>query len=472
MGKRKGYHIPGYNYCGPGTSYDGEGPQPINEIDKACKAHDADPEFDYYYFNAADERLLKQVRKYKNVDRISAGIIDQVFSTKKAIMPHKTRYNIESKREDLPSNSLYNEHRISSDPSKGNTVETTGMYGRRSKSKFGRKRSRPRPRRRVYKKSRKTSRKYSKTARKTTNIALAKALNPSRRWEAQNGYSIRLDSAEKSYWIDPHFVMIESGATARNAATDYSLTSLARLEAIVTNLFSTIPSSYDMFYRLRAFEQFKISNFSNTVMHVKVYKLTAKEVTVDPPLKAIDSSDFPAALFTGQSTTNLWSTNNGNFNCFAQSSKMVGPQEVLSEIPIWNIKVLGTIVLNANDTKTVTLKHKPRMFSEEMNKYQNLLKWGQRLLFRVDTDISKSTAAGDTGVNPIAGMNTKTYGWTPATLVIQQYWNCSMAKKMETERRNYILATPTGNNLNLYNTSVKIVGEPANTSGAAVDTVF
>ncbi|MDA7788258.1 hypothetical protein N8951_00730 [bacterium] len=40
-------HLPGYNYCGPGTNVTrrmSEGVQPVNELDAACQAHDIDIE--------------------------------------------------------------------------------------------------------------------------------------------------------------------------------------------------------------------------------------------------------------------------------------------------------------------------------------------------------------------------------------------------------------------------------------------
>jgi len=37
------YHLPGYNYCGPGTELEkrlARGDQPINDLDAACLVHD------------------------------------------------------------------------------------------------------------------------------------------------------------------------------------------------------------------------------------------------------------------------------------------------------------------------------------------------------------------------------------------------------------------------------------------------
>jgi hypothetical protein len=52
------FHIPGYNYCGPGTQvYQriSRGDLPINELDMACQFHDVD----YMRFDGDNEKLMK-----------------------------------------------------------------------------------------------------------------------------------------------------------------------------------------------------------------------------------------------------------------------------------------------------------------------------------------------------------------------------------------------------------------------------
>jgi len=50
-------HIPGYNFCGPGTNVHRrlrEGVEPINELDKACLMHDLHTEPRGPYLSAGD----------------------------------------------------------------------------------------------------------------------------------------------------------------------------------------------------------------------------------------------------------------------------------------------------------------------------------------------------------------------------------------------------------------------------------
>lgn len=87
------FHIPGYNYCGPGT-WDFT-KKPKNKLDKACKAHDLSYQKNYKnkygvkvhpYFNytSSDDTLQKEAAKSSG---IAAKLVGTVFKIKKLIAP-------------------------------------------------------------------------------------------------------------------------------------------------------------------------------------------------------------------------------------------------------------------------------------------------------------------------------------------------------------------------------------------------
>lgn len=58
------YHLPGYNFCGPGTKLDqriAKGDKPINELDACCMIHD----MVYAESTSADARVAAD-RKLRN----------------------------------------------------------------------------------------------------------------------------------------------------------------------------------------------------------------------------------------------------------------------------------------------------------------------------------------------------------------------------------------------------------------------
>lgn len=85
-------HIPGYNYCGPGT-WDFT-KKPTNALDRACRDHDLSYKRTYYrngkkvhpYLNyvSSDEVLRK---KAKRIGGLSGNFIYTVFSAKKLVAP-------------------------------------------------------------------------------------------------------------------------------------------------------------------------------------------------------------------------------------------------------------------------------------------------------------------------------------------------------------------------------------------------
>ena len=80
--KNKEKHIPGYNFCGPGTKvvtrlYRGD--KGINELDEACKRHDVDYMINYddpKALIASDKRLREVAKKVKGP---AAFVVDKVF---------------------------------------------------------------------------------------------------------------------------------------------------------------------------------------------------------------------------------------------------------------------------------------------------------------------------------------------------------------------------------------------------------
>lgn len=80
------YHLPGYNYCGPGTKVVTRlvrGDKGINDLDEACRRHDVD----YYMYAGDNEKIresdLKLRRIAKKIGGFYGKLIDKVFSSKR-----------------------------------------------------------------------------------------------------------------------------------------------------------------------------------------------------------------------------------------------------------------------------------------------------------------------------------------------------------------------------------------------------
>jgi hypothetical protein len=82
------YHIPGYNYCGPGTKVFTRlmrGDRGINNLDEACKRHDIEYMMyagDSIKLQESDERLRKMARRFGG---ISAHLVDKIFHMKRIL---------------------------------------------------------------------------------------------------------------------------------------------------------------------------------------------------------------------------------------------------------------------------------------------------------------------------------------------------------------------------------------------------
>ena len=79
------FHLPGYNYCGPGTKVVTrilKGDKGINELDEACRIHD----IEYLMYSGDDKMLSYSDSKLReraiNIGGISSTIVDNVFKLK------------------------------------------------------------------------------------------------------------------------------------------------------------------------------------------------------------------------------------------------------------------------------------------------------------------------------------------------------------------------------------------------------
>lgn len=97
-GLTREFHLPGYQFCGPGTDYEGRvarGDTGINTLDKLCKSHDAVYNItgDYSESNAAkrlqsDKLLRKGARRiWKGSEfgwreRLDAALVDAAIGIK------------------------------------------------------------------------------------------------------------------------------------------------------------------------------------------------------------------------------------------------------------------------------------------------------------------------------------------------------------------------------------------------------
>lgn len=84
--KNKEFHLPGYQFCGPGTKVFKRlkrGDQGINELDKACRLHDIQ-----YLMYAGDNDKIKQSdnelrQKARNLGGIASFLVDKIFFFKR-----------------------------------------------------------------------------------------------------------------------------------------------------------------------------------------------------------------------------------------------------------------------------------------------------------------------------------------------------------------------------------------------------
>jgi hypothetical protein len=81
-------HIPGYNFCGPGT-YDFS-KNPVNSLDWHCRVHDSSYRSvsDYIYYNQADEDLLRGI---DSITGPSASLVRGIFMTKRRLTDYFRR---------------------------------------------------------------------------------------------------------------------------------------------------------------------------------------------------------------------------------------------------------------------------------------------------------------------------------------------------------------------------------------------
>lgn len=115
-------HIPGYQYCGPGTKLKkrlARGDPGINLLDKACKEHDiaySENKEDLSQRHSADQALLKKANERKLAadssfgERTSAHLIEKIMKMKtkfgmgcKVNQMRKNKSNMKKKKKKLPT---------------------------------------------------------------------------------------------------------------------------------------------------------------------------------------------------------------------------------------------------------------------------------------------------------------------------------------------------------------------------------
>lgn len=85
------FHIPGYDYCGPGTDLTYQNP-PRNYLDAACQDHDRgyNSNLNYVLHSTADEQLAAQAKEQINnpnfYDSLAARLVYGIFKYK-SLMP-------------------------------------------------------------------------------------------------------------------------------------------------------------------------------------------------------------------------------------------------------------------------------------------------------------------------------------------------------------------------------------------------
>nr|QJI53467.1 MAG: capsid protein [Cressdnaviricota sp.]QKN88868.1 MAG: capsid protein [Cressdnaviricota sp.]QKN88882.1 MAG: capsid protein [Cressdnaviricota sp.] len=459
--RKRGFHIPGYNYCGPGTYYSGKQPDPINRIDAACKRHDNDPRFTYDYYNDADEDLIRDVEKYYKDDPIAAGIVSGVFRTKRYITPYK-RHKLAQNDEDLPSNSLSNV------PNRSIGKDSTSMrYAKRARSRIRRmgygKRRRYSNRLSATKSTRRAST-GKKSYDKSFSQKVARVLNPSRSYEYSNGSAITFPSSQNnSFIVDPHVMPI----TTRTASTDISLARKSRLFTIYNKItgdtISTAAGGYtsQAFWAMNRREYFKFSNFSNSTMFITVYWVCPRKPVVDPePLNYLDAAYASTLQFIGEPPANLIGS-----TIAVNNHKYLDKQVNIKELPQfnkwWSILRRKDIKLEPNDQTTIVLYNKDRLINSSDYGALECIR-DKRLLLRVRTEL---TADGTIATS----FGNKGYSFTSQTLVTYVQQKCDIAPRISKQKQSFI-ENPTGTGVNFGN-DPKMVGDPVDDAGAPMNDV-
>jgi len=430
--RNKGFHLPDYNYCGPGTV--DLGADPINRIDAACKRHDEDPDFDYFYYNDADEKLLQEVDLYREDDPLAASIISGVFGTKKRLVPKRNnRPPYIEKEEKFTQDSLTNDSGEPTQQTQGNNTS----LGRTSRSvkTMGFRKKRSYSRRKASKSSFRRKR-YSKRSKKVTPKSLARLINPDRTWELNNQVGCICavsNSRPKCTWIDPH--TMPTGA-ALTSPDDFCLDNITNLQTRMADLFSgswtSAQANAEMWY-LGGTERFTFHNHSNTEMKFIVYKLKCYMRTSTTPLDLMDDSTLDADIYTGLALTNLIDAETAGREQIKQGNKMMSIYDFKNMRKYW--KVIGSkrYTLQQSESCNYTLKHRGRLIRNEYMSSHEYHPGFTRLLIRVDPQM---TAASDSLYAPVG--TTAYVSQASQQLFIQMFLKMKMAKKMETGRTNFV----------------------------------
>lgn len=461
--RRRGYHIPGYNYCGPGTYYEGKEPNPINKIDEACRRHDKDPRFNYRYYNDADQDLIDFVENHWNEDPIAAGIISGTFRTKRFITPYK-RYRLEQKGEDLPSNSLTNDS--------SRTTKQVDTTMRRINKYRSRRRNMGVRRTRKYSSkysARRTSRRFKvkgSTYSKSFSAKIARVLNPSKSYEYANGGAITMPTSQtRSIFVDPHVLPIAN----RTLGSDLGLATRSRMYSIYQKILGdTITAGYSgqQFWCMDRKEYFKFSNFSNSTMFITAYwvKPKSNNLVNATPLSYMDPGDMSALEFSnavGGAPADLLGPPNpvGNLR---SCDRQVNINEIPAFKKYWKITRMKNIKLEPNDQTTLLVNNGSKLVNANIYGDTEITFGDSRLLLRVKTEL---TADGTIALTN----NNKGYAFTQQTLVYYLQQKCKICPKINKQIEKYI-ENPTGTGINA-GFDPKMVGDPVDDAGISMDDV-
>ncbi len=84
------YHLPGYNYCGPGTDLKTAG-LPINKLDAICKQHDMDYADWDISTEEADRRMVERLEELEESESIPQKLLVKYIMYAKAMIQEKTK---------------------------------------------------------------------------------------------------------------------------------------------------------------------------------------------------------------------------------------------------------------------------------------------------------------------------------------------------------------------------------------------
>lgn len=323
-------HIPGYNYCGPGTVDFSK--KPVNKLDSLCRQHDLDyqeilesGENPYTTYNWADAKFERAVRKLRGEQRgFASKLVETTFRAKREILAGDEKMEEPHKKLTLKVNESISE-RSESDQKLTSAMPRTkrNSKGRRTGRKGSRRvsvrssgRSSGTASRGVRRRAKSTNGRGNSSI-KTLKKVIAKSLSPPLSSQEQISYAHAIGAS--SYWYCPT-MLVSAGPTYTDISPFGAVGAMRAIGNVSTA--TTVP---EMYFNYRSIVH-RITNHSNSTMHVTCYKLFLKRAIGAVGMYLLDATNLiDTTIYTGDA-------GNTQFNFVSDftgtSSKIFSPSEI------------------------------------------------------------------------------------------------------------------------------------------------